>query len=361
MLRPLAFLFLVAMFAATFAPGSAIDKFVAQATTPTPGPLYWYYNNASTPSPYPSAWAAINGAFGAGNIYDTGTGGFFPPPGLDVLYSGMCNYVCFGERGSESHHALAFGSDYNSYAFTHQGSADDHTVASIWNQLYNVSTSVSKNPGDVTEHYLAIDDTGNLGVQTDIFAGSTVVAGQANTNPYPSPTAGGGSLISHTGAATGELLLGDSSDYVRCDYGETTTSVLTCNVPVTITAPLMAAESATSSTGPVPPAYKQDGTPPAASMHIVKNINPTTVKTNGSCSPNTWCNLSGNSIALSSAAEFASTNYSCALSSSSSYKLILMVNGQTTTGFTIRAYYPAVLTIIPDNTNLGIQYECSGE
>jgi hypothetical protein len=131
--------------------------------------------------------------------------------------------------------------------------------------------------------------------------------------------------------------------------------------PVTITAPLMAAESATSSTGPAPPAYKQDGTSPAASLHIVKNINRTTVKANGSCSPNTWCSLDNNNIALSSAAEFTSTNYSCALSSSSSYRLILMVNGQTTTGFTIQAYYPAVLTIIPGNTNLGIQYECSGE
>jgi hypothetical protein len=273
----------------------------------------------------------------------------------------MCNYVCFGERGTKSHHALAFGSDYNAYAFTHQGSAHDHTVASIWNQLYNVSTSVSEEPGKVTEHYLAIDDTGNLGVQNNLIAGSTVVAGEANTNPYPSPTPGGGSLISHTGAGTGELLLGDLTNYVRCDYGETTATVLTCNAPVTITAPLMAAESATSSTGPAPPAYKQDGTSPAASLHIVKNINPTTVTTNGSCSPNTWCNLSGNSIALSSAAEFTSTNYSCALSSSSSYKLILMVNGQTTTGFAIRAYYPATLTVIPGNTNLGIQYECSGE
>jgi hypothetical protein len=350
------------MFAATFTPGNAIDKFVAQVATPTPGPIYWYYNNAPTPSPYPSAWAAINGAFAAGNIYDTGTGGFGAPPGLDIISTGLCNYVCFGRHGAQSHHALAFGSDFNSYAFTHQGSADNHMVASIWNQLYNVSTSVSKEPGAVTEHYLAIDGTGNLGVQSDIIAGSTVVAGQANTNPYPSPTPGGGSLMSHTGAGAGELLLGDSTNYVRCDYGETTTTVLTCNAPVTITAHLMAAESATSSTGPAPPAYKQDGTSPAASFHIVKNINPTTVKTTGSCSPNTWCSLNNNNIALSSTAEFTSTNYSCALSSSSSYRLILMVNGETTTGFTIHAYYPtASLIIIPASTDLGIQYECSGE
>jgi hypothetical protein len=122
-LRSLGFLFLIAMFAATFTPGNAIDKFVAQVATPTPGPIYWYYNNAPTPSPYPSAWAAINGAFAAGNIYDTGTGGFGAPPGLDIISTGLCNYVCFGRHGAQSHHALAFGSDFNSYAFTHQGSS----------------------------------------------------------------------------------------------------------------------------------------------------------------------------------------------------------------------------------------------
>ncbi|HVN69791.1 MAG TPA: hypothetical protein VMU38_09105, partial [Candidatus Binatia bacterium] len=199
--------------------------------------MSWYYNNAPTPSPYPSAWAAINGAFAAGNIYDTGTLGFGHNPGLGTLETGLCNYLCFGEPGQQSHHFLAFGSDDTAYSFTHQGAADNHTVASIKNQIYAVSVSVSSSPEDEM-HFVAVDGNGNVGVDNNVIAGATVVAGQANTNPYPSPTPGGGSLISHTGAGTGELLLGDSANYVRCDYGETTMSVLTCNGAVTVKAPL---------------------------------------------------------------------------------------------------------------------------
>lgn len=138
-------------------------------------------------------------------------------------------------------------------------------------------------------------------------------------------------------------------------------SELTCNGSVTVKAPLMAAKSATFATGPVPPAYQQNGTSTAAgSWHIVENTGPAMVKTHSRCAPNTWCSLDNNSIALSSAAEFTSTNYSCALSSSSSYKLILMVNSQTTTGFAIQAYNVDPGGRINAATDLGIEYECSG-
>lgn len=239
-------------------------------------------------------------------------------------------------------------------------------MASVKNQVYAVAVSVSSSP-EHEVHYVAVDGNGQFGVDNNVVAGATVVAGQANTNPYPSPTPGGGSLISHTGAGTGELLLGDSANYVRCDYGETTMNVLTCNriSPVVgfvkVTAGLMAAKSATSSTGPVPPVYQKDGTSSAGGWHIVENTSSTMVKTHSRCALNVWCTLDNSSIALSSAAEFTTTNYSCTLSSSSSYKLILMVNSQTTTGFTIQAYNVDPGGSINAGTDLGIQYACAGD
>ena len=50
---------------------------LAQAPTPTPTYIFWYPSSPSPwPAPIPSANAAINAAFGAGNIYNTGAGGF---------------------------------------------------------------------------------------------------------------------------------------------------------------------------------------------------------------------------------------------------------------------------------------------
>src|ERR1700727_3800261 len=54
----------------------------------------WYTPPASPwpnpwPTPIPSAYAAIDGAFAVGNIYDTGSLGFGHPGGFDMLITGM--------------------------------------------------------------------------------------------------------------------------------------------------------------------------------------------------------------------------------------------------------------------------------
>ncbi|HVN69790.1 MAG TPA: hypothetical protein VMU38_09100 [Candidatus Binatia bacterium] len=328
-------------------------------STPTPGPVYWYYENSPTPSPYPSAWAAINGAFAAGIVYNTGTGGSGSLNGLDVVDTGLCNFLCFGKRGTKSSAVFVLGNDHDtahSTSLTILGAPDDcttHCPGGVQNNVYGITLYEN---GSNT-YLAAVDGSGNLGIYNNVIAGATIVAGGT---PYPSPTASG-SLISHTGAGKGELLLGGSANYVRCDYGETTASVLTCNAPVTVTAPLMAAESASSSTGPVSPCYDHDGTACGSAFHTVKNTSDPMVTTNGSCAPNSWCGLTGNSIALSSAGQFTSSNYTCALSSSSTYQLSLMVNNQSTTGFTIQAYnIDSSGRAIVSGTNLKIQYACSG-
>ncbi len=371
MLRGLAFLFLITMFVVVLSPGGAAigrkgaipaqpdGRFVAQVPTPTPGPIYWYHENAPTPSPYPSAWAAINGAFAAGNVYNTGTGGSGSSNGLGVLNTQLCNFLCFGTPGSASPAVFVLGNDVdniNHTSLTILGAPDDcttHCPGGVPNSVYGITFYENSS----YSYFAAVDSLGNLGVYRDVRAGQTVVAGQANTNAYPSPTPG--ALVSHTGAGTGELLMGDSANYVRCDYGETTTSALTCNAPVTVTGPLMAAKSPTSSTGPVPPCYDYTGTACGSAFHIVKNTTDPGVTTNGQCNPASWCSLNNNSIALSSAAQFTSNTYTCVLSSSSTYQLRLVVNSQSTTGFTIQAYNPT--GTIANDTNLHIQYACSGD
>lgn len=333
------------------------SELVAQAVQPsyipwyTPPPSPW--PNPTWPAPIPSAYAAIDGAFAVGNIYDTGSQGFAHPSGFDMYISGLCNFVCFGVRGHPSHHVFAFGSDDNAYSFTHQGGADDHTVAGISNQIYSVAVSESSSP-EVEAHYVAVDGKGKVGVADNVAAGSSVIAGAGTSNPYPSPTAAGGSLVSHTGAGTGELRMGSATDYVRCDYGVKTTDVLTCN------SPLMVAETTSSTLGAVAPCYKSGGDPCDGTYHIVKNKPDPNITTGGSgCAANSWCSsLTGATISLSGPAVFADGNYACALSSSSSYQLLLVVNAQTTTNFTIQAYNPGIA--IGVNKPLGINYVCFG-
>jgi hypothetical protein len=212
---------------------SANSALIAQAPTPIPTYIYWYPSSPSPwPAPIPSANAAINAAFGAGNVYNTGAGGFGSSSGLDILGTGSCNFLCFGARGVASHHVLAYGNDYQSgVSFTTQGAPDDcgsSCPGGVPNQIYSITLQSSPFVND--GYIVALDAKGNLGVYNNIIAGAALIAGAGDGSPEPSPTPG--SLVSHTGLGKGEVLLGSSGNYARCDYGETANGVVNCNQPV---------------------------------------------------------------------------------------------------------------------------------
>ena len=340
--------------------GAPESVLIAQAV---PSYIPWYTPPSSPwpdpwPSPIPSAYAAIDGAFAAGIIYDTGSGGTGSHSGFDTFLTGLCNFVCFGKPGTTSSNVFVYGNDFNSTAITEIGAPDDcttHCPGSIVNNVFGVTVYAQPSPVN-SGYFLSVSGKGNLGIYNNVVAGASVIAGAGITpNPYPSPTSAGGSLISYTGTGTGELRMGSAADYVRCDYGATTIDVLTCN------APLMAAKATSSTPGSVAPCYDSGGNACSSAFHSVKNVrNGTLGITTGmsGCAANSWCSLTSATISLSGAAAFSNGNYGCALSSSSSYKLILMVNGQTATNFDIQAYNPG--GSIGANIDLGINYFCSG-
>jgi hypothetical protein len=208
---------------------------VAQVPTPTPSYIPWYYSSPSPwPSPIPSANAAINGAFGAGNIYNTGSGGFGSSSGIDILDTNECNFLCFGARGVASHHVLAYGNDYQSASYTTQGAPDDcgsSCPGDVANQIYSITLQAS--PETNNGYIVAVDGKGDLGVYNNIVAGAAVIAGAGDSTPEPSPSPG--SLVSYTGSGKGDVLLGSSGNYAKCDYGETTSDILTCNQQLAVT------------------------------------------------------------------------------------------------------------------------------
>ena len=192
------------------------------------------------------------------------------------------------------------------------------------------------------------------GINPDITSTSPGVAGAGAGTPNPVPSPSNGSLVSYTGTATGELLLGSSASSVRCDYGETSAGNLTCN------SPLRSTSSAASSAGAVPPCYKNDGTPCNATFHLVKNSSSLNVTTNGACANNTWCTLNNASVSFTAAnAQFANDRYNCTLSSTSAYLLNPLANNQTTTGFQIQAFNSSGSSIA-GGSDLGLTYACFG-
>lgn len=348
--------------------GARLDtNLVAQATS---GLIDWFYSpspGTPWPSPIASANAGIQGAFAAGNVYDSGFLGFGHPSGLQMLLTGKCNFVCFGAPGHESHHIAAFGSDFtpapgNLTAFVHFGAADDCESADhsdtcpghIANQIFGLTLAPTPRPTS-SGFYVAVDGQGDMGAAGNVVAGAAVLAGAGNgvagSTPYPSPSSG--SLVSRTGSGEGDVILGDSGNYIKCDYGETKLGSVTCN------SPLWSAVSISSLAGPVPPCYQGSGTSCNSTFHIVKNVSNLGIQTSVVCANNTWCLLIHNVVSLSSSAVFASNNYNCSLSSSATMKLSLTVNAQSATSFTIQVYNNSGSPIAVGNA-LGINYVCSG-
>lgn len=374
-------LFLAAIVVTAFSPGTTPQKvaFAADlnraARTPPNTALVaqamasyipWFYHPTQTwPTPIPSANAGIEGAFAAGNFYNTAGGfGFDNRSGLKMLQTGLCNFVCFSEPGQQSHHLVAFGSDASSdaTAFSHFGAAkncDPTCPGNVNNAAFGITLAPTPRPTS-SGHYFAVNYLGDLGVASKIDAGAAVIAGAgdgvAGSTPYPSPSSG--SLVSHTGSAQGDVLLGDASNYIKCDYNETNpgSNSLTCG------APLWSAASPSAAPGPVPPCYQSSGTGCNSTFHIVKNVGDLGIKTSLTappCQNNAWCVLTNNVISLSSSAVFASNNYSCSLSSFSTIKLTFTANAQSTNSFTIQAYNNSGSSI-SSGTLLDINYVCSG-
>ena len=131
-------LFLAAIVVMAFSPGTTAQKVAVAAglkraaqTPPNtalvaqamPSYIPWFYQPTQIwPTPIPSANAGIEGAFAAGNVYNTAGGfGFDKRSGLKMLQTGLCNFVCFAGPGDKSHHIVAFGSDasQDATAFSH--------------------------------------------------------------------------------------------------------------------------------------------------------------------------------------------------------------------------------------------------
>jgi hypothetical protein len=217
--------------------GSDRGALVAQVT---PQYVTWYYATPTpTPSPITGAYAAIGGALGAGNVYNTATNGF-GTNGSALLSTGGCFFLCYGSPGNASANVLAMGNDVvSSYSFTTLGAPDDCGTspgppcpAGIHDSVFALEYYAS--PTATPTVLLAIDASANLAASSNIYAGAAVVAGAGTGTPEPSPSAG--SLVSHTGAGTGDILLGSSgtNSYVKCDYGETEPGELTCDEPFVV-------------------------------------------------------------------------------------------------------------------------------
>lgn len=338
----------------------AVPSYIPWYTLP-PSPDPW-------PTPITGANAGIEGAFAAGNIYNSGAGGTGSQPGIGIINTGVCNFLCFGQPGTSSARVFVFGNDYDpnngGTSYTDIGAANacsPHCPGGITNQTLGISIHASPpapSPTPINSgHFLALDGYGNLGIANNVSAAYAVIAGAGNGDPssapsYPPPSPG--SLVSHTGTGQGDVLLGDSGNYVKCDYGETTTGSLTCGAPV------WSAVSTSSSAGPVPPCYQSAGTSCNSTFHIAKNVSDLNIEPSASCLNNTWCTLSNNVISLSSTAVFVDGYYACGLSSSSSLKLTLTVNAQTGSSFAIQVYNNSGGSIVA-GTDLNINYMCSGD
>jgi hypothetical protein len=206
-----------------------------------PNYVTWYNQPSPWPTPITGAYVGIGGALGAGNIYNTATNGF-GSAGTGMLGTGLCAFLCYGAPGTASSNVLAVGNDVSALgggSFTTIGAPDDCTTSSapicpggIHDQAFSVEYYA--NPLATPAVYLAIDNAANFAAGQGIYAVAAVIAGATGSPGAPSPNAG--SLVSHTGSGQGDILLGaaGSGNYVKCDFGETQLSTLTCNEPLVI-------------------------------------------------------------------------------------------------------------------------------
>jgi hypothetical protein len=328
-----------------------------------PSYLPWY---TSPPSAISGAYVSIGGAWGAGNLYNTSTEGSVSV-GTAMLDTGQCSFICFGGPSDTSHHYLAYGNDVNppslvtaGTSFTHHGAADDCQFqggcpGGIHNQVFGTTVMVSPLPSPSNDaFFVTLDGYGRFAEVGNLYAGAAVIAGAGVGTPAPIPSPSSGSLVSYTGTGEGDVLLGSSGDYIKCDFGETLTAAMTCG------APLRSAVSATATPGTVGPCYKHDGNSCETTFHFVKHSSALGITTATSCLNGTWCSLSNATISLSgSNAQFSNGQYSCALSSTSAYLINLSVNGQTTSSFIIQAFNSSG-SAIAAAVDLGVTYACFG-
>lgn len=220
---------------------NASDIEVATEPSPADPPSYvtWY---TPVPSPWPTpisgAYVGIGGALGAGNMYNTATNGV-GVSGTGMLGTGECFFLCYGGPGVASSNVLSVGTDVSSsYSFMTLGAPDDcqQTIAplcpgGIADKVFSIESYASATATPTV--LVAIDASANLAVFNGIYVGQAVIAGAPAGTPGPLPATTAGSLVSFTGngkhLGAGELLLGSSANYVKCDYDETNESVLTCN------------------------------------------------------------------------------------------------------------------------------------
>ncbi len=305
---------------------------VAQVTAaPTPGFIPWYASSqVPWPSPLPSADAAIGGAFGAALLYnDIVTA--HNVPGLGMLATNSCQFICFGAPGVASHHVFAYGSDVDPTAYTTQGAPDDCTPlgavldvgcpGDVDSSVFSVTFHGNLPPNG--GYFVAVDGKANLGVFRNIIAGSSVIAGAGIGTPEPSPTPG--SLVSHTGTGQGELLLGSSADFVTCDYGVSAAGTLRCNKP-------FVAAGFTSSSGGMLPNGASGGYAPEAFAGGAATSHPRLVS--GSCasgySKSVLCTFSNR-------VSFTGTTYNCTVSATGATPIAVSYEKTTAGSITVHA------------------------
>jgi hypothetical protein len=215
---------------ADLAASGATGSLVAHAT---PSYLPWY---TSVPSPVPTQYVGVGRAFGAGNIYNSETTSDIPA-GTGMLGTGQCYFVCVGSPGAQSHHYLAYGNDINpppspgatGSSYAHLGAADDCSVlcpAGVSNQAFGITVQVSP-PPSLDTYFVTLDGEGNFAVLGRLYAAAALIAGAGLGTAAPVPSPSPGSLVSYTG-----LSPGSASSYVKCDYGETTSGMFTCDQPL---------------------------------------------------------------------------------------------------------------------------------